>query len=251
MLGFIILRCVKSEVHNNYWIECYNCIRNFYPDNKILIIDDDSNYDFIKNDNIILTHTQIIDSEFKGSGELLPYYYFLKNKFCDKAVIIHDSVFIQKYIDFSNNNIFLWHFDNHIDSNEKNEKLLIEKLDNNNNVLEYYMKKEWNGIFGGMSIITYDFLKLIDNTYNISILLKYIKCRNRRMRFERVFACIFLYEKNNENNENNNDNYDNKDPSLFGNILKYCKWGYTYDKYIEDKNNNTIHKSIIKVWSGR
>jgi hypothetical protein len=45
-----------------------------------------------------LYKTTIINSEYHGRGELLPYYYYLQNKFVDKAVIIHDSVFINKYI---------------------------------------------------------------------------------------------------------------------------------------------------------
>ena len=39
-LGFIILRNVNSELTNKYWIHCYNCIRKYYPENKIIIIDD-------------------------------------------------------------------------------------------------------------------------------------------------------------------------------------------------------------------
>ena len=42
-LGFIILRHVNSELTNKYWVNCYNCIRRHYPENKILIIDDNSN----------------------------------------------------------------------------------------------------------------------------------------------------------------------------------------------------------------
>ena len=76
-LGFIILRCVRSKDCKDYWIECYDAIRRFYPLNKILIIDDFSNYEFIDT-NKILINTLIIQSEFKGRGELLPYYYYLR-----------------------------------------------------------------------------------------------------------------------------------------------------------------------------
>ena len=41
-IGFIILRHVNSSKTNEYWKECYRCIRYFYPSNKILIIDDNS-----------------------------------------------------------------------------------------------------------------------------------------------------------------------------------------------------------------
>ena len=44
-VGFIILRYVINELTNKYWIKCVDSIRQYYPENKILIIDDNSNYD--------------------------------------------------------------------------------------------------------------------------------------------------------------------------------------------------------------
>jgi hypothetical protein len=98
-IGFIILRHVNNNLSNQYWIYNYNCIRKYYPNNEIIIIDDNSNYQFIKEIN--LYKTTIIKSEYPGRGELLPYIYYLKYKLFDTAVIIHDSVFINKYIDFN------------------------------------------------------------------------------------------------------------------------------------------------------
>jgi hypothetical protein len=45
-VGFIVLRHVNNKLSNQYWIHCIQCIRKFYSENKILIIDDNSNYDF-------------------------------------------------------------------------------------------------------------------------------------------------------------------------------------------------------------
>ena len=95
-IGFIILRHVNNEITNKYWQRCYHQIRIFYPENTILIIDDSSDYSFITNKK--LYKTLIINSEYEKRGEILPYYYYLQNKLFDTAVIIHDSVFIQKYI---------------------------------------------------------------------------------------------------------------------------------------------------------
>ena len=47
-IGFIILRNVDTIDRNKYWIKCYNCIRKFYPENKILIIDDNSKSKLIR-----------------------------------------------------------------------------------------------------------------------------------------------------------------------------------------------------------
>ena len=93
-VGFIILRYVINELTNKYWIKCVNSIRQHYPENNILIIDDNSNYDFITDEK--LYKTTVINSEFHKRGELLPYYYYLHNKLFDVAVIMHDSAFINK-----------------------------------------------------------------------------------------------------------------------------------------------------------
>ena len=40
--------------------------------------------------------------------------------------------------------------------------------------------------------------------------------------------------------------------SLLGQISRYMRWGYTYDRYRLTYNNPNIMKlPIIKVWTGR
>ena len=140
-LGFIILRHVNSEISNNYWIICYNQIRKFYPTNKILLIDDNSNYDLISKDiELTMTNTTIIQSEYKGKGEILPSYYYLSNKLFDIAVVIHDSVFIQRYTDFGTDNRFIWEFEHHWD-NIQDETKMMSVLNNHEELHEYYNNK--------------------------------------------------------------------------------------------------------------
>lgn len=238
-VGFIILRHVTSVVTNSYWLENYNCIRRLYPDNKIVIIDDNSDDEFISQ----LTHTNMITikSEFKGRGELLPYYYFLKYKWFDTAVILHDSVFIKKHIDFNVNNYkFFWDFEHNWD-NVDAEKSVMNRLTNNAPLMEFHNNKQlWKGCFGCMAIVKYDFLKKIDDIYTLSNLLNIILTRNDRCNFERVLGCMFQF------------NSKETVPSVAGNIHAYCAWGYTYKQYID--NNGTYNNKdlpIIKVWTGR
>jgi hypothetical protein len=33
--------------------------------------------------------------------------------------------------------------------------------------------------------------------------------------------------------------------------MKYQKWGYSYDQYINDVKNNRIPKAVVKVFTGR
>ena len=51
-IGFILLRHVRNETTNRYWMLCYDCIRRYYPLHRIMIIDDNSNYDFVTNNNL-------------------------------------------------------------------------------------------------------------------------------------------------------------------------------------------------------
>ena len=235
-LGFIILRHVNNERTNKLWIECYNCIRKFYSTNNILIIDDNSNYKYIT--NIPLTNTTVINTEFKGRGELLPYIYYINNKIADYVVILHDSVFIQKYMDFKQENKFLWYFKNNNIQDEKLETFLINKLDNNKMLLDIYNKKRWYGCFGCMSVITHDFLVKLNNKYNLSNLIRHITNRHTRMCLERVIGTLLFIELNNENNF-----------SVFENIHNYCKWGITYEEY--QSNKNITQNKLVKVWTGR
>ena len=61
-LGFIILRHVNNNLTNKYWIKSVNSIRHFYPENHILIIDDNSDYNYVTNEK--LYKTTIINSEY-------------------------------------------------------------------------------------------------------------------------------------------------------------------------------------------
>jgi len=230
-IGFIILRHVNNEITNQYWIHCYNCIRNFYPENKILIIDDNSNLKFIT--KIELYKTTIIHSAYPQRGEILPYYYYLQNKLFDIAVILHDSVFINKKINFHVETYkMIWHMNSHVFDQIGDETKLI-KIFNDKDLLDFYENKNlWKGCFGSMCIITYDFLTYINNKYDLSKLLPHILNKFNRCSFERVLACLLQI------NEQNN--------SFFGNINHYCRWGITYN---EKEHYN--HLPLLKVWTGR
>ena len=97
--GFIILRHVNNELTNLYWNRCVRLLRKFYPLKKIIIIDDNSNYEFIK-EFVPLENIEIIQSEYPKRGELLPYIYYLKYRWFENAVIIHDSTFFHKRVQF-------------------------------------------------------------------------------------------------------------------------------------------------------
>lgn len=250
--GFIITRHVNSEKTNKYWNHSIKCLRTLYPFKKIVIIDDNSDHNYLKSD-FEYKNIQIIQSEFKGRGELLPYYYYIKYKFFDNAVIIHDSVFFHKKIHFElfNNKIKvlpLWFFHadkenihNTIDiiSRLKNNFYLKDKLMLDNPVLGMNNSK-WYGCFGVQSYINHSFLLHLENKYKITNLISCVLCRADRCCLERIFGCIFFTENPKILNQK----------ALLGNIMKYDKWGDTYDDYIKNIKNKK-NKSVVKVWTGR
>ena len=261
-LGFIITRNIVSVETSRYWIECCKCIRKFYPENIILVIDDNSKKEFLSDINLIFqsdNNITIINSEFPAAGELLSYYYFYKTKLFDRAVIIHDSSFIQKPLETENveDIKFLWHFDHQWDENMQTLELIdrwgqSENSDQSENseqskqsehlekLKEFYLSKHlWFGCFGLQSVITYTFLEILVQKYNIFKFLEIVKSRPDRCALERVFAVICTYENNNIKN----------DKSMFGIIHDYLPWGFTYDQYCFNKA--LASKGIIKCWTGR
>jgi len=242
--GFIIIRHVNSEMTNNYWIECIKCIQKFY-NNQIIIIDDNSNIKYLNNNNNIFTNCKFIKSKFNGRGELLPYYYFYHHKFFNKAIIIHDSLFFNKYINFDeiDDCKFIFHFESHIYDEDNKTISLIKQLTNSEFLIEKYMNKnEWKLCFGIQSVVTYDFLNNIQKKYNFLNLINFIKTRDDRMCLERIYGLLCTIE--NETLIKNS--------SILGRIDNHIRWGYRYNEYLEDKKNNNLEKyTLIKVWSGR
>ena len=239
-LGFIILRNVNNTITNEYWKECFRCIRRFYPNNRVLIIDDNSNKQFVTND--ILNNTMIIESEFPKRGEFLPYYYYLRTNFCEKVVILHDSMYIKKYINFDgvvNDYNLLIHFDLPYinDPGCYQSQLNLLRALNNKNLNIFYNKKEqglWNGCFGCMTAISYNFLKQLDEEFRFTRLIPYITRRVDRCAFERIIGCMLQYKC--------------KKSSLFGHVST-MDWSLDFNKYKKHMYNS--NKPIIKVFTGR
>ena len=251
--GFIITRHVNSEKTNRYWNHSVKLLRTFYPDKKIVIIDDNSNQNFVKAE-FDYSNVEIVNSEFPGSGEILPYYYFLKNKYFENAVIIHDSVFFHKRINFEILDKFnvmpLWYF-NPDKENIANTLKLARCLNNYNFIEKNLMIKDtvigmpqskWYGCFGSQAYINYNFLLGLNNIYGITNLVRSVKNRADRCCLERIIGCLFFTQDKNL--------FKNK--ALFGDIMLYQKWcGYSFDKYMSDLKKGTIPKAVVKVWTGR
>lgn len=240
-ITFFILRHINNKQSNNLWVNCYKSIREFY-NNKIIIIDDNSNKKYIS--KIKLKNTEIIESEFKGAGEILPYYYFHKLKPSNKMIFLHDSMFLIKKINEDkikniNDVSYLFYFDDHRWDCNNTILNYLKLLKNNNDLISIFNKKKWFGCFGVSSIITLDFLNKIQNKYNFFNLIKYIKTRENRMDIERIFS-ILSYSFINKNNYFINKIHSNKGAWLV-NINNYKQYINIWKK----------ESPIIKLWSGR
>lgn len=255
-LGIIFTRHVNSEKSNEYWIECYRQIRRVYPLNMVIIIDDNSVQELIKIPvDLCLFNCMIIRSDFPKRGEILAYYYYHKYRFFKKAIIIHDSTFLNdRPLPIPEHIVFLWNFEHDFD-NPVEEKRLIRCLNNANEVLEMYEKsKMWRGCFGVQSIISLEFLERLVEKYNLFVLLGKINGRNERYHIERIFGVLCyteLYAMAQEKKGLLCLSELQLMPSLYGDIFKWG-WGYLYEYYLDEKPKGGLsHRPIVKVWSGR
>ena len=254
-LSFFIIRHITNENTDKYWRLCVSHIRKYYPNEQIYIIDDNSPYKTEESFNLDMENVSIIMSEFPKRGELLPYYYFLKNHPTDKAIMLHDSMFINSKlpIDESIDCKFLWHFDIKIwdDTNEILE--LLTELSYSTELIERYKSMKWNGCFGGCSIISWEFLNIMNDRYNFAkVLLDKIYTRGYRCNFERILAV--MVEETSSNSSLT---------SVCGVIHNWCKetsrnvlnrsidWDISYDLYISNKDKFDEETMIMKVWTGR
>ena len=252
--GFIITRHVNSVKTNEYWNHSVKLIRTNYPFKKIVIIDDNSNYDYVKS-NFNYKNVEIIQSEYPGRGELLPFVYYLRHKWFENAVIIHDSLFFHKRIPFETFKIPvlpLWHakYDNEYTPNllrissylNNNVKIKHQLLNQSINILGITQNNNFDICFGGQCYINHNFLIKLEQKYNLSNLVNVVKCRIDRQGLERILGALFKNEFHNLINIK----------SLYGSIFShYRAFGYNYDDYINDFNEKKIYGSVVKIWTGR
>lgn len=240
---FVILRHLRTTRDNDLWITSYNKIRQFYT-NKIVIIDDNS---IINTVNGKLVNTEIIMSEWNGAGEILPYYYFLKNKWADRMIFLHDSMFMHR--PFSNTELdgsvkFHWYFANSENSGNYHTYLSLFK---NHSVLTTYAKElKWKGCFGGASIMDLEVVQHLEETYGLfSTMVSAIRTRKERQLFERILGIILFYEKI----------VDDTTCSNFGEITKYpeaFESNYiNFEMAVQRLSQVRYNTAIVKVWRGR
>jgi hypothetical protein len=243
---FVILRNIRTTRDNDLWMASYQSVRRFYT-NKIIIIDDNSDINTV---NGKLVNTEVIRSDYNGAGEVLPYYYFFVNKWADRMVFLHDSMFLHRRFtdaELSGAVRFHWHFSNTEIRNDRKIGTYLSMLPNHEGLLEYANQPDsaWNGCFGGTSIIDLDIVTQLEEAYSFfSTLVLSIKTRKDRETFERLFGIALYFRKMIDEPFSN-----------FGNIVKYPgafeSQISTPDQGAYALSQKGYDTAIIKVWRGR
>ena len=237
--GFVISRCVRDANTNRYWQTCYRQIRKFHAE-PILIIDDNSDPEQLT--YLEMTNCQIIAGEFPGRAELLPYYYFYKLRPWRKAILMHDSVFLNTRIqpDPELQIKFLWHFPRQ-ESVPADIPVLLGKLKDSTSLMQHFLShtSNWVGCFGCMSMLSWHFLDRLVKEFDFFKLLEVVNTRARRMALERALG-IICYESLPSFTAA---------PSHFGHLsnLVTGESHYNYEDYLAD----TRGRPVEKVFTGR
>ena len=239
---FVILRNIRHTKDNDLWISSYNSIRRFYT-NPIKIIDDNSRINTV---NGKLVDTEIIQSEWNGAGEILPYYYFMKHKWAERMIFIHDSMFLSrpfKDTELSAPVRFHWYFV----ADERKYSTYLSTLSHSEDLIEYSKQRStWKGCFGATSIISLDLVQSLEKKYGIfSRLTMAIRTRPDREMFERIFGIILFYE----------GHVTASSCSNFGDIFQYP---YAFESQFQTLEtasrlllDTRYDTAIVKVWRGR
>lgn len=222
--GFIIPTCIKKKQHLLTLIKCIDSLQKFHSNEKIVIIIDHAST--IKNIESYINYQNIIfenDPNLKSPADMLFFYYFLKNKYFNTAIIIQDSMFVQSK--FNENDIekiknikYMWHFTNHRKQWVKIKEPTSEYNTNNNiithdDLINHYIdkyknifcdsynyikktyndKNKWSGSLGCCCIINIDFLKKVQNDTRIIDVMLQMKNNRDRRTMESIFPICCQY----------------------------------------------------------
>ena len=244
---FVILRHIRTTRDNDLWISSYNSIRKYYT-NRIVIIDDNSSINTVDGK---LNNTEVIKSEFNGAGEILPYYYFLKYKWADRMIFLHDSMFINRPFrdtELEGDIKFHWHFTTSKGGDFRKIINYVSMLTNGTELQAFAADPEtmWFGCFGATSICDLATIQYLEEEYKIfSNLVLSIRTRKDRETFERVLGIVLYYE----------GLFNDDKCSNYGDILKYPGAFESDNTNMETASHILRQKgydtAIIKVWRGR
>lgn len=245
-IGFIVPRCVKKQQHNVLFKECYDAIRKYHPTVKIVFIDDNSDKSVLE--DYPMTNVEVIASEYPGAGEYLPYYYLLTRKLFKKAVLMQDSMILNTEIPFDMTDPykFLFYYNAHEAGSDPTP--LLEKTKQSDELTTLYKGGNWKGCWGSSMVVTYDFLKKIEDRIGILSWKDLINNRDMRIKLESAIALACIYLNSDRPVESNTVGgycYELQ-------VMKdYNLAGKTFDVTAYSQDKDKIKDKIIKVFNAR
>jgi hypothetical protein len=214
------------------------------------MVDDSSDRTYLR-ENIVMTDcTVVYDTEHKGCAELLPYLYFHRLRPAQRAVILHDSVFLHRPLEIAwSADIgiqFLWDIPHSFDDVIQTEihELIdaLPEIDKDHmRSMYHHTKADWTGTFGVMSIVDWGWLDEVVTRFDfMKRWIPVLKNREYRCAMERVFGLMAYYHQPVRVQK-----------SMFGVIQQSVPWGTTFMEYM--KRFEDFHEAypMMKVWSGR
>jgi len=220
--GFVIPTHLQTNEQSALLTSNVKSIRKLHPDAPIVLVNDRSPLslpEFAKDCMV-----SIVESKYQGSAEMSAYEYFLRNPFCERMVMLHDSMTLTSALPFESlktaDILFIWEFTNHrvhwatikepesdyntINNIITHDDLIMHEVNHEWDTtpefrkwfkMHYHDKQKWTGCFGIMSVISFEFLVKLDQGVHIEKLAKATTDRRRRCAAESLFALSAMYVK--------------------------------------------------------
>lgn len=264
-IAFYITRSARNEEHYLIYLDCIDAIHKSYPDAPIIVIRDNETFDFAKYDIVETDNNGVyfLDSDFPGAAESLRFYYYWKVN-TDRqtysyipatkyAVCMHESMFLQTQIRLDH--VDKYGYEDFFTAKPewnipKDELAMIELVPKNKDILNkvYPDNNLWHTNFGACSVVTYDFLRKVEQQFDIfnPLFLSSIKTYEQRVALERIWGLMFACVNYNPY-------------TVWGDINVYHSWMVQrfklnkdfYYKFYNDNREYFLNWPIIKCWCAR
>jgi hypothetical protein len=218
--GFIIPTYISTPESEQCLVNCLECIRKYHSE-LIVLVNNGSSID-INEVSKVFDNVKIVDPDDTSRGEINAYVMFHRHKYFDKAVIMQDSLFLNKKmvsIDKVDTVKFIKYFTDHIkdwhkvkepktDYNARHSIIthddlvlhLIESVSKRDRPdfyefakARYKNKRSWVGCFGINLIVDHSFLSRVHQNTLMLDYYKIVKDKRDRMAMESTLPIHFLY----------------------------------------------------------
>lgn len=247
---FVVLRHVRRRLHANLWKRCLDSIARFHPDIPIILIDDNSDPRLVDQQPPIPQVSCVIQSEFPGAGEILPYHYFLQAKHfkARTMIFLHDSMYLKRAFtrrELARGLGFLWHFNpntSHADVVGEFCRLIGGR--EGVSLLAAFNSNRWKGCFGSATIIDHTMLALMESRFRfIAKLRPVIKTRHHREALERILALITMTMPESKLATSST-------LSIFGAIHLHPHF-FNYNREATEEELRGYDTAVVKTWKWR